>query len=341
MSKIAKKEKGEIKELILKNKPIVDIKEIPLLIRFIKKVSNKNDSFLFDSITKRVDIEKLIDNDKEVGRAEFISFVENRFRKLIPKFIDYRTSKTDENINTIRHGFNLLARAKKWDKLKRDIIQEKDYCNIDGDNFVNTFTDFLSEISYDNIISKIEYSFKSLKIPANYKKDCEDIIIALKIYTSSFDESIKILKSQCDAIQIKELETILQKIRLYKIEKPFVANASNYGVPQNRERVLFIGCRKDQKYISKIPSTVSEEEKVTVFEALYDLDFIGNDQEAHRYETIDIINQYNGSGKKMKKLIKKRQIDGKPISKKGKSFSEWSKEGRLIKRLKQKQNLFM
>jgi DNA (cytosine-5)-methyltransferase 1 len=55
----------------------------------------------------------------------------------------------------------------------------------------------------------------------------------------------------------------LDSIRLYKIEKPFVANASNYGVPQNRERVLFIGCRKDQKFISEIPPTVKENEKVT------------------------------------------------------------------------------
>ena len=111
---------------------------------------------------------------------------------------------------------------------------------------------------------------------------------SLKIYTTSFDESIEILKSHCNNSQKKELETILESIRLYKIEQPFVANASNYGVPQNRERVLFIGCRKDQKYISEIPATVSEEEKVTIFEALYDLDFIGNNQEAHRYEEIDI-----------------------------------------------------
>ena len=332
---ILTKERGKIKELILKEiNSIVDIKEIPLLILFIKKIRKEADSFVFDSIIKRVDIEKLLEKDKEVGKANFISFVENKFRKLTSEFTDYKTSKTDENINTIRHGFNLLARAKEWNKLKRDIIKEKDYCNIDGDNFSNTFTNFLTEISCENIISEIETSFKALNVPADYKKYCDDIIIALKIYTSSFDESIKILKSHCNALQKKELDAILQNIRLYKIEKPFVANASNYGVPQNRERVLFIGCRKDQKYISEIPATVSKEEKVTIFEALYDLDFIGNNQEAHRYESIDILNQYNGSGKKMKKLLKKRQIDGKPISNGGKSFSEWSKKGRLINRFK-------
>lgn len=332
---ILTKEGGKIKELILQEiNSIVDTKEIPQLISFIKKVSKASNSFLFDTIIKRVEIEKLLEKDKENGKADFINFVENRFKKITPKIADYKTSKTDENINTIRHGFNLLARTKEWDKLKRDIIKEKDFCNIDSDNFTTAFTAFLTEIGSENIISKIENSFKNLKVPANYKKDCEDIITSLKIYTTSFDESIEILKTHCNKTQKQELETILESIRLYKIEKPFVANASNYGVPQNRERVLFIGCRKDQKYISEIPATVTEEEKVTIFEALYDLDFIGNNQEAHRYELVDISTQYNGTAKKMAKLLKKRKINGKPIAKGGKSFAEWSKKGRLIDRYK-------
>ncbi|WGF92949.1 DNA (cytosine-5-)-methyltransferase [Aequorivita marisscotiae] len=332
---ILTKEKGKIKELIIKEiNSIVDTNEIPLLISFIKKIRKESNSFLFDSIIKRVELEKLLEKDKDTGKADFITFVENRFRKLTPKIADYKTSKTDENINTIRHGFNLLARTKEWEKLKRDIIKEKDFCNIDSDNFANAFTDFLTEISSENVISKIEDAFKILKVPSTHKKDCEDIITSLKIYTTSFDESIEILKSHCNTKQNKELEIILESIRLYKIEQPFVANASNYGVPQNRERVLFIGCRKDQKYISEIPATVSEEEKVTIFEALYDLDFIGNNQEAHRYELVDISAQYNGTAKKMAKLLKKRRIDGKPISKGGKSFAEWSKKGRLIERFK-------
>jgi DNA (cytosine-5)-methyltransferase 1 len=332
---ILTKEGGKIKELIIKEiNSIVDIKEIPLLNSFIRKIRKEANSFLFDSIIKRVEFEKLLEKDKDEGREEFIRFVENRFKKITPKIVDYKTSKTDENINTIRHGFNLLARSKEWEKLKRDIIKEKDFCNIDSDDFTNTFTDFLTEIGSENIISKIENAFTLLKVPTNYKKDCEDIITALKIYTTSFDESIEIIKTHCNSTQKKELDTILESIRLYKIEKPFVANASNYGVPQNRERVLFIGCRKDQKYISEIPSTVTEEEKVTIFEALYDLDFVGNNQEAHHYELVDISAQYNGTAKKMAKLLKKRNIDGKPNIKSGKSFAEWSKKGRLIERFK-------
>ena len=92
---------------------------------------------------------------------------------------------------------------------------------------------------------------------------------------------------------------------------------------------MFIGCRKDQKFISEIPATVTEEEKVSVFEALYDLDFIGNNEEVHHYHLVDISKQYNGTAKKMKSLLKNRSVDGKPLKTNGKTFADWSKKGRL------------
>ncbi|HET8885999.1 MAG TPA: DNA cytosine methyltransferase [Salinimicrobium sp.] len=332
---ILTKENGKIKDLIIQEiNSIVDIKEIPVLVSFIRKMKSKKDYFLLECILKRVEIEKLRDAEIEAGREEFIGYVDSRFKQLTPKIANYKTSKTDSRINTIRHGFNILARTKEWEKLKRDIIKEKDYCNIDGDAFSEQFTTFLTHISSESIIEQIQNAFSELKVPAIYKKDCEDIISALKIYTSSFDETVETLLRISTEREKSELLTILESIRLYKIEKPFVANASNYGVPQNRERVLFIGCRKDQKFISEIPPTVKEEEKVTIFEALYDLDFIGNNQEAHHYELVDISKQFNGTAKKMKSLLKKRTIDGKVNQKTGKLFAEWSKDGRLIERYK-------
>lgn len=338
---ILTKENGKIKDLIIQEiNSIVDIKEIPVLVSFIRKMKSDKNSFLLESIIKRVEIEKLRDAEIEIGREEFIRFVDNRFKQLTPKIADYKTSKTDSRINTIRHGFNILARTKEWEKLKRDIIKEKDYCNIDSDAFVETFTTFLTHIGSENVIEQIELAFKELKVPSDYKKDCSDIITALKIYTNSFDETVDILVKLCSEQEKSELNSILDSIRLYKIEKPFVVNASNYGVPQNRERVLFIGCRKDQKFISEIPPTVKENEKVTIFEALYDLDFIGNNQEAHHYELVDISKQFNGTAEKMKSLLKKRTVDGKENPKTGKSFAEWSREGRLIERYQPKTKPF-
>lgn len=334
---ILTKEKGKIRDVILKEiNSIVDVKEVPKLMQFVKnlKKTNEEDHFLIDCLEKRIELEQYSDQKAEEVKEVYIKTVESKFRKLTPKIVDYRTSKTDERVSTIRHGFNILIRNKEWEKLKRDIIKEKDYCNIDNDFFINSFTTFLSEIDTEKIIGKIQKAFNLLNIEKAYQKDCNDIIAALQLYISSFDDALQQVKSFTNGKQAKELQELIEGIRLYKIEKPFVANASNYGVPQNRERVLFIGCRKDQKFISEIPSTVKEDEKVSVFEALYDLDFIGNDDEAHHYEMVDISKQYNGTAKKMMSLLKERSVDGKVDAKSGKTFAEWSRSGRLNGRFK-------
>jgi len=285
-------------------------------------------------LIRRIEIERFSDKKTEEAKEVFIKAVESKFRQLTPKIVDYKTSKTDQRISTIRHGFNLLQRNKEWEVLKRKIIREKDFCNIDNDYFVAYFNDFLTELDATEIIKKIERAFDELNITEEYSKACNDIIIALQIYTFNLDEALQFSKKFCNPKQEDELTGIVESIRLYKIEKPFVANASNYGVPQNRERVLFIGCRKDQKFISEILPTVTDAEKVTVFEALHDLDFIGNNQEAHHYESVNISKQFNGSANKMINLLKKRSIDGKENAISGKSYAEWSKEGRLIERYK-------
>jgi DNA (cytosine-5)-methyltransferase 1 len=338
---ILTKEEGKIKDLIIQEiNSIIDINEIPTLVAFIRKMKSNKNSFLLECIIKRIEIEKLRESEMEAGKEDFIRFVDTKFKQLTPKIVDYKTSKTDSGINTIRHGLKILARKKEWEKLKRDIIKEKDYCNIYNDAFVEPFSAFLTHISSENVINKIEKSFDELNVPDSYKKECSDFITALKIYIVSFDETVEMLESICSEKDKIELQKILNSIRLYKIEKPFVANASNYGVPQNRERVLFIGCRKDQKFISEILPTVKEEEKVTVFEALYDLDFIGNNQEINHYEIVDISKQFNGTAEKMKNLLKKRAIDGKEDSNSGKSFAEWAKDGRLIERYQPKSKPF-
>lgn len=329
---ILTKEGGKIKDLILEEiNSIVDIKEIPKLTVFIKSLKNSKtqDEFLIDCLIKRIEIEQFSEIKAEEAKEVFIKSVESKFRQLTPKIVDYKTSKTDQRISTIRHGFNLLQRNKEWEVLKRKIIREKDFCNIDNDYYVQHFNDFLTELDSIEIIKKIQEAFKRLNVKKEHIRTCNDILIALQIYTFSLDETLQFSYRFCNKKQEKELNEIINDIRLYKIEAPFVANASNYGVPQNRERVLFIGCRKDQKFISEIPATVKEEDKVTVFEAIYDLDFVGNDEEARYYESVDISKQFNGSAKKMKSLLNKRTIEGCLDTKKGKTFADWSKEGRL------------
>lgn len=333
---ILTKEEGKICDMILQEiKSIVDLQEFEQLLTFVshlKKVEKKQ-PFLLDCYNLRLQFETVIDKPLEKLRDSYIQNIENKFRVLTPKIVDYKTSKTDKNIATIRHGFNLLKRSNELAYIRKKVIAEKAFSDLDNDFFAEKFDDFLIAIDPDSILENIKMAFGNLKPSETYSDEVKEITEALEIYNYSFDECVKRLKEfAINSNKEQEFEDILSHIRLYKIEKPFVALASNYGVPQNRERVLFIGCRKDQKLISDIPPTVSEDEKVTVFEALYDLDFVGNDDEKFQYAEIDLKAKYNGSTQKMKALLKKRTIDGKVNEKSGLSYAEWSRKGRLSKR---------
>nr|WP_315140829.1 DNA cytosine methyltransferase [uncultured Flavobacterium sp.] len=341
---ILTKEQGKIKDMILQEiRSIVDLKEFNQLIFFVsqlKKIETEQ-SFILDCYNLRLQFEKATDKDLDNLKNSYINGLENKFRILTPKIVDYKTSKTDKNISTIRHGFNLLKRVKELEYIRKKVINEKAFSNVDNDFFTDDFDSFLTSIEPETIIEKIHTSFNNLKPNEKFSDEVKQIITALEIFDYSFDECVKGLNLfVTKANKTNEFESILSQIRLYNIEQPFVALASDYGVPQNRERVLFIGCRKDQKLINDVPATVKHNEKVNVFEAIYDLDFVGNDDERFDYEKINLKAQYNGSTEKMKSLIQKRNIDGKPNEDGGLSYSEWSKKGRLNGRFANAKNPF-
>ena len=341
---ILTKESGKIKEMILQEiRSIIDLKEFHQLIQFVAnlKKSSIENQFILDCYLQRLNFEKAVDKDLDAIRESFIQNIENKFRVLAPKIADYKTSKTDINFATIRHGFNLLKRAKELAYIRKKVIQEKNHNDLDNDSFASKFDDFLVSIEPNNIIEELHNAFQRLNPSSAFQSEIADIILALEIYNYSFDECIQELTVIAKKQQSEEkLNEILTHIRLYNIDQPFVALASDYGVPQNRERVLFIGCRKDQKLIKTVPATVSANEKVTVFEALYDLDFIGNDDEKFNYENIDLKAKYNGTTEQMASLLKKRSINGQPDPKSGLTYAEWSRQGRLNGRFSNAKNPF-
>lgn len=328
---ILTKEGGKIKEMILQEiRSIVDLKEFHKLLAFVSELRKSSKSFVLESYNSRLKFEAVQDKQLEELKEQYIINLENRFRLLTPKIVDYKTSKTDSNISTIRHGFNMLKRTKEFDYIRKRVINEKAFCDIDNDFFADDFNKFLSAIDSDLIVERVSEAFERLNPGTAYKNDVEEIVKALEIYNCSFDECVGGLEEFAKTKKKEvELEEILSQIRLYNIEKPFVALASDYGVPQNRERVLFIGCRKDQKLIKDIPASVRNEDKVTVFEAIHDLDFVGNDDEKFEYEKVNIKAKFNGTSEKLLALIKRREIDGKIEGKDGLTYSEWSKKGRL------------
>ena len=330
---ILTKEGGKIREMILQEiRGIIDLEEFQQFLAFVTRLKDKlkHRTFIIDCYLMRLQFEATTDKKLSTLKEQFIETLENKFKKLTPKIVTYKTSKTDPSILTIRHGFNLLQRDKELEYIRKKIIHEKAHSDLDNDFFVDYFDQFLTAIDAEAVVEQIKYAFAKIKSPDEFKEDVDEIVKALSIYTNTFDDCVEEIRELCKEVDLeKEFNHILEDIRLYRINNPFVALASNYGVPQNRERVLFIGCRKDQKLIKEIPPTVQPGEKVTVFEALYDLDFIGNDEEVSDYEEVDITTKFNGSSKKMLSLLRKRTIDGKITGDVGSTFAEWSRKGRL------------
>ncbi len=341
---ILTKEEGRIREMILQEiRSIVDLKEFHQLIHFIAQLrrQEKEQAFILDCYNLRLQFETANEKEIEGIKERYIQNVENKFRILTPKIVDYKTSKTDSSISTIRHGFNLLKREHELAYIRKKVINEKAFCDLDNDFFYEDFNNFLTAIESGSIVERVNTAFKTLKPAKEFINDVNEIVKALEIYAYSFDECMSGLKEFVKKAKLEsEFNEILSHIRLYNIGEPFVALASDYGVPQNRERVLFIGCRKDQKLIKEVPRTVSDKEKVTVFEALYDLDFVGNDDEKYNYEKVDLKAKYNGTTEKMISLLKKRDVDGKVDERKGMTYAEWSKKGRLNGRFTNAKNPF-
>ena len=322
---ILTKDKGKFKDEIMRQiRSIIDDKQVSKLYDYVDALLSRTGT----SYEKRCIISKLhleIDEESEMefNINAYIQTVEEVFKELT-RAIDYRISKSDKNINTVRHGLNLLKHNSERKRIQRDVIQEKTNSNIDNDAFVAEMNDFISSMEDDTIIDKMVAAIDNVEA-FNLQKDKVSMLkTLLAIYSMTLDECFDTLKgyAQKDGSEEK-FEKVLDEIRLYRIEKPIVVISSDYGVPQNRERVLFIGCRKDQKLITEIPPTITQDEKVTVYEAISDLDFIGNGETKTTY----------GSPKKneeLDKLAVDRSIEGSLQDDAEKhKFYEWSRLGRL------------
>lgn len=325
---ILTKEKGKIKDAILSEiRSIIDDKKVGLLWKYLDvMLGHVATPFEKNCFICKVKMETADDDYALEQKDLFLQYIGNQFKNLTHN-IEYKVSKSNRDISTIRHGLSLLSRDKEREKIKASIIQEKTYCNIDNDAFENTLNEFIEFIDDERIISKILYAFDRVEELKPYENEVDEMKRMLLLYPMTFDECCNELRSFAKNDNTEaEFDDLLDTIRLYRIDKPIVVLSADYGVPQNRERVLFIGCRKDQKMITSIPPTVKAEDRVTVFEAISDLDFIGNGETKTHYEAVDPMPQYA-------QLLRERSVDG-VVKPKGEAhlYSEWSRIGRLSHR---------
>lgn len=320
---ILTKDEGRIKARILREiRSIVDDAKMYLLFSFMDEVLKpKMPTPLYDALYVRLYMEAAA-GDLEKQHEMYFSNLEQQLKN-VTKHLPYSVSKSDERVNTIRHGILLLKMKKERDEIRKQVIQLKTAAHIDNDVFVGGHNAIIETISDEQILESTLNALEKVSEMGNCSAEAKILKTSLEFLTLTFDECIEFIQKQLEG-QHKlsaRLCEVVKEIRLYNIEEPLVLLSSNYGVPQNRERVVFIGCRNDQDIIKEIPATITEQEKVNVYEAIWDLDMIGNGETVTAYNEPKVNPQYE-------KTKVQRTIPGVPDNS-GLLFSEWSKKGRL------------
>lgn len=321
---ILTKDEGRIKERILREiRSIVDDAKMSTLLAFLNDHLKVNiNEWLYDCLYTKMCMED-INADMDKLYDTYFNNLEQQLRN-VTKHLPYSVSKSDVSVNTVRHGLLLLSAKKQRGEIRKQVIQLKTSSHIDNDTFVDSYNAIVESISDEKILENMLASVdKIIEMDGGCEDDARTLKKSLEILTSTFDECIDFIREQFKSNKnvLNCFENMMKEIRLYNINEPLVLLSSNYGVPQNRERVVFIGCRNDQEVITEIPSTVKEEDKVKVYEAIWDLNMIGNGEVVNTYNTPTLINEYENT----KRL---RGVQGEP-EKDGHLFSEWSRTGRL------------
>ena len=321
---ILTKDEGRIKERILREiRSIVDDAKMSTLLAFLNDhLKVYINEWLYDCLYTKMCME---DTNADMDKL-YDTYFNNLEQQLknVTKHLPYSVSKSNVSVNTVRHGILLLSDKKQREEIRKQVIQLKTSAHIDNDTFVDSYNAIVEAISDEKILENmLDAVDKIIEMDGGCEDDAQTLKKSLEILTSTFDECIDFIREQFKSNKnvLDCFENMMKEIRLYNINEPLVLLSSNYGVPQNRERVVFIGCRNDQEVITEIPTTVKEEDKVKVYEAIWDLNMIGNGEVVNTYNTPTLINEYEST----KRL---RGVQGEP-EKDGHLFSEWSRTGRL------------
>ena len=277
---ILTKDGGKFVDAILSEiRSILDEWSLPSLYEYIQKsLPTMVSPFLAKAILIKLAIEAEEGKTAALKYEEFFTLLEEQL-KAITQGVKYKVSKSNDDINTIRHGILLLKDRREREQIIKQIINLKTHCNVNNDHLMDGLNDAISSLDEDVLVSKINKSLDNTKALSTELTAIQDMSQALQYFIMTFDECISEIGKIIGTKKKEELSIfnkLVDNARLYKIEKPIVVHSANYGVPQNRERVLFIGCRKDQETINEIPPTIAEKDKVALFEALWDRDIIGN-----------------------------------------------------------------
>ena len=242
--------------------------------------------------------------------AQYIDRVADQFvnafrnNKIIP----------EDDRNVVRQGLNLLKARGDIASVSKKIKVVINSSHLNRSEYKQRFDAMTDYLDTDEIIAVCMDALRSLYSRVDsisVKSTIEEAQLAIEILAEDTMATVNRLTGILQQYSAQGLpvdfDALLDKIQLYRIERPIVLNASDYGVPQNRLRVVFIGCRNDQDLITEIPATVSESEKVTVAEAIGDLNYIRVPEKSTVYD-----DEFFANFRSSEAGSKRRTIQGKP-----------------------------
>lgn len=260
--------------------------------------------------------------------------------KAAERFVEaFRNNKaiSEDDRNIVRQALNLIKAQRGLDGISRKIKLCINESHLNRSVYKERFDQITDHLDADEIIRICMESLKSLQgrvsDPAT-RKAVAETALAIEILCEDTMETLRriagIAKPLFSADAFLKLGDLIRRTQLYRIDAPILLTASDYGVPQNRQRVVFIGCRNDQKLIDEIPATVSEEEKVCVAEAIGDLNFIGIGQKALCYDEPYYEKfRADGAGSVLRSIQGKKHPTETGRYGEMKTYAEWSRQGRL------------
>lgn len=273
--------------------------------------------------------DSILKNKQSLKNKDLEIFINNLSTEFVSVFRNNKIINEDER-NIIRQGLNLFNNKNDISIITNNIRAQINKNLLVRSSYKSEFDNITESLNYSHILNEMHNC--SIMISSKLG-DCKQTNTTTKIVhllgqylegVSSVLANILELSKDCfeknNFVKIKES---ISKIKLYNIEDAILLDASNYGVPQNRQRVVFIGSRNDQREINSIPATVAPYNKVSIKEALGDLEKIGIGVSKENYDLKQI--------KKFEETeigIIKRTING-DINNNGKTYTQWSREGRL------------
>lgn len=358
---ILTKDNGRVKERVIKEiRNIVDYEHLEKFVDLCETFNNRSDEFLLcirvlrirmaqnkeeklhreDYLAVRKAIrelkispsqaaflqESILNNKTAITNSELAALCS----ELSNSFVEaYRNNKqvSEDDRNVIRQAFSLIANQNALDRINKLVKAQINQAELKRSVYKESFdsiTDYLDLGSvFEIATNQCDYLATITQDTKAIETVCR-IRLALEILQDgTFDIVRRILALLEGCKNYEELKDLSDQVGLYRTSGEQLLLASNYGVPQNRQRVIFVGCRNDQDIIDQIPYTVKQEEKVTIAEAIGDLDYIGIGDHPYDYD-VTFMESFSHS----KKGQIKRSVSGK-LDNSGKTFSEWSKQGRL------------